>query len=98
MVCLLQPTFGLYPQATSNSYLSCNSRERLPIGEFPASLSSDLGVAMGTLQISFPALQKLSVNGWVRAGLGIELPGPDLRMKNKHLPRTKNLPYLCLNL
>ncbi|KAM8819434.1 regulator of G-protein signaling 7-binding protein isoform 2-T2 [Rhynchonycteris naso] len=45
MVCLLQPTFGLGPHATSNSYPSCNRRER-SMGEFPALLSTDLGVAM----------------------------------------------------
>lgn len=50
------------------------------MGEFPATLSSDLGAAMGTLQICLLGLQKPSLNGWGRVGLEIELPGPDLPM------------------
>lgn len=50
MVCLLQPTFGLPPHATANPYPSCNRGEQSMV-EFPESLSSDLGVAMVTIQI-----------------------------------------------
>lgn len=68
------------------------------MGEFPAPLSSDLGVAMVTLQICFSWSSETESErvGVSRSRNRASMTGlTDGREKKKHLPTKKRIYHLC---